>query len=154
PVMYTAQVIKGGVSQLQLSSGAACPAPEPIALDVARLSSLGVIFVGVASVGVALFHTQVDRVRARTARSVTVVLGVDDDSRSMVRGVAETLEPNCQLVFVTEDPERPSVAESRRDGARVLPVDLEKAQTVVDLPLWHKVDRLYLLDADASTNLI
>ena len=153
PLMYTAQLLKGSVSELKLSGGV-CPEPTPVALDLAQLSALGVIFVGVTSVVVALFQAQVDRLRARTARSVTVVVGVDDDSRSMVRAVADTLEPNSQLVLVTSDPSRPSVVESRRDGARVVPVDLESRHAVQTLSLWHKLHRLYLLDADAATNLM
>jgi hypothetical protein len=154
PLMYTAQLIKGGTGQLQLTGGVTCPAPDPVALDVARLSSLGVIFVGVASVVVALFHSQVDRMLARTARSVTAVVGVDDDSRSMVTAAAETLEPNSELVLVTESPDQPSAAESRREGARVLAADLDTPEAVEALPLWHKLDRLYLLAADAATNLM
>jgi hypothetical protein len=152
PLMWTAQLVKGGTSELELS-GQICPAPIPVALEVARLSALGVIFLGVASVAVALFRSQVDRIRARAARSVTVVVGVDDDSRSMVKSVVNTLEPNSRLVLVTEDPDRPSVAESRRDGARVLAADLDEPRMIEALPLWHKLDRLYLLDADASINL-
>jgi hypothetical protein len=153
PLMWTAQLVKGGTSELQLN-GQFCPDPIPVALDVARLSSLGAIFLGVASVAVALFRTQVDRIRARAARSVTVVVGVDDDSRSMVKAVAETLEPNAQLVLLTENPDQPFVAESRRDGAAVLAADLDSPKVVEALPLWHKLDRLYLLDADPSTNLM
>jgi hypothetical protein len=153
PLMYTAQLIKGSVSQLE-TNGAVCPTPTPVTLEIARLTSLGVIFVGVASVAVALFHSQADRIRARTARSVTVVVGIDDDSRSMVRAVAETLEPKSQLILVTENPERASVAESRRDGARVLPADLDRPESIDALPLWRKLDRLYLLDADVATNLM
>lgn len=151
-VMWTAQLIKGGTSDLNLASRI-CPAPIPAALDVARLSALGVIFLGVASVAMTLFRTQVDRVRARAARSVTVVVGVDDDSRSMVKAVAETLEPNSQLVLVTQDPAGSIAQESRRNGARVLPADLDTPRLIEAVPLWHKLHRLYLLDADASTNL-
>ncbi|HEX3545781.1 MAG TPA: RyR domain-containing protein [Mycobacterium sp.] len=151
-VMWTAQLIRGGTSEINLASRI-CPAPIPVALDLARLSALGVIFVGVASVAVALFRTQVDRVRARAARSVTVVVGVDDDSRSMVKAVAETLEPNSQLILVTHDPAGPNAQESRRNGARVVAADLDAPQQIESVQLWHKLHRLYLLDADASTNL-
>src|ERR1700761_3814804 len=58
PVMWTAQMVKGTTSELQMSNGGYCPAPIPVALDIARLSALGVIFVGVASVAVTLFHAQ------------------------------------------------------------------------------------------------
>jgi hypothetical protein len=152
PLMWTAQLVKGGTSQLQLN-GRGCPDPVPVALEVARLSALAVIFLGVASVAVALFRTQVDRIRARAARRVTVAVGVDDDSRSMVKAVADTLEPNTQLVLVTGNPDLPAAAEFGRAGARVLVGDLDMPRVIEDLPLWHKLDRLYLLDADASTNL-
>jgi hypothetical protein len=153
PLMWTAQLVKGGVGELQMN-GHVCPAQTPVALEVARLSSLGVILVGVASVVVALFHSQLDRIRARTARSVTAVVGIDDDSRSMLTAVARTLEPNSQLVLVTENPDRACVTESRRDGARVLAADPDRPEIVEALPLWKKLDRLYLLNADAATNLM
>ncbi|MDT5059294.1 MAG: hypothetical protein QOF66_7660 [Mycobacterium sp.] len=152
PLMWTAQLVKGGTSELRMN-GDACPTPIPVALDVARLSSLGVIFLGVASVAVTLFRTQVDRVRARVARTVTAVVGVDDDSRSMVKAVAETLEPRSQLILVTDNVDQPGVGDCRRDGARVLAADLDTPELLGALPLWHKLDRLYLLHADPSTNV-
>lgn len=151
-VMWTAQLIKGSTSDLNLASRI-CPAPIPVALDIARSAALGVILLGVGSVAVALFRTQVDRVRARAARAVTVVVGVDSDSLSMVKAVAETLEPNSQLILVTQDPTGLNAAQCRRWGARVLAADLDTPQQIEAVPLWHKLHRLYLLDADASTNL-
>jgi hypothetical protein len=152
PLMWTALVVKGTVTDQSLSSHV-CPAQTPVALEVARLSALGVIFVSVASVAVALFRTQLDRTRARLARSVTVVVGVDDDSQSMVSAVASTLEPTSQLILATDNPERSCVADCRREGARVIPVDPARSETIETLPFWRKLDRLYLLDADPVTNL-
>jgi hypothetical protein len=153
PLMWTAQLVKGGVSDLKLTSGAACPAPIPVALDVSRMGALGVIFLGVASVAVALFRAQVDRVRARTARTVTAIVGVDGDSRSMVAAVAQTLEPRSQLVVVADNIDQPVVADCRSDGARLIDAALDTPEALAALPLWHKLDRLYLLHADPSTNL-
>jgi len=65
PLMWTAQLVKGGTSELRMN-GDACPTPIPVALDVARLSSLGVIFLGVASVAVTLFRTQVSPLPTQT----------------------------------------------------------------------------------------
>jgi hypothetical protein len=153
PLMWTAQLVKGSTSELHLSSGHDCPTPIPIALDIARLSALAVIFLGVASVAVALFRAQVDRVRARTARMVTAVVGVDADSRSMVRAVAETLEPRSALVVVADNIDQPIVVDCRRDGARLVSAAVDTPESLAALPLWHKLDRLYLLHADPSTNL-
>jgi hypothetical protein len=152
PVMWTAQLVKGSTSQLQVNGGA-CPTPIPVALDVGRLGSLAVIFLGVASVAVTMFRAQVDRVRARTARTVTAVVGVDADSRSMVKAVAETLEPRSQLVLVAENVDQPTVVDCRNDGARVVAAAMDTPESLEALPLWHKLDRLYLLHADPSTNL-
>ncbi|AGB26106.1 RyR domain protein [Mycobacterium sp. JS623] len=153
PLMWTAQLVKGGVSDLKLTSGATCPAPIPVALDLARMGALGVIFLGVASVAVALFRAQVDRVRARTARTVTAIVGVDGDSRSMVAAVVHTLEPRSQLVVVADNIDQPVVADCRADGARLIAAALDTPEALAALPLWHKLDRLYLLHADPSTNL-
>ena len=154
PLMWTLQVIKGSSSStIQLGGDRACPTPIPAALEVARLSALGVILFGVASVGVTLFRSQFDRFRARVARSVTAVVGVDDDSQSMIGAVGRTLEPGSQLVLITDNTDRACVSESRNDGARIIAADLDQPGTVDALPWWHKTNRLYLLDADPATNL-
>jgi len=153
PLMWTLQLLKGSTSQLQLSSGRVCPLPTPVALEVARLSAMGVILFGVASVGMALFEAQLDRFRARFAKSLTVVVGVDDESQSVVAAVARTLEPGSHLVLVADDPERACVVRSRGAGARVIPADLSRPRTLAALPFWHKTDRLYLLDVDPVTNV-
>ncbi|WP_210085458.1 hypothetical protein [Mycobacterium sp. OAE908] len=153
PLMWTAQLVKGGVSELQMAGGAACPTPIPVALDIARMGALAVIFLGVASVAIALFRAQVDRVRARAARTVTAVIGVDDDSRSMITAVARTLEPRSQLVVVADNIDHPVVADCRADGARLIAAALDSPEALAALPLWHKLNRLYLLHGDPSTNL-
>jgi len=114
---------------------------------------MGVIFFGVASVGMTLFHAQLDRFRARFARAVTVVVGVDDDSQSVVSAVARTREPGSHLILVADNPERACVSDSRSEGARVIPADLGRPDTLGSLSPWSKTDRLYLLDADPVTNV-
>ncbi len=153
PLNWTLQLVKGSTGQLQLNSGRICPLPTPAALEVARLTAMGVIFFGVATVGITLFHAQLDRFRARFARSVTVVVGVDDDSQSVVGAVARTLEPGSHLVLVADNPERMCVTDSRGQGARVIPADLGRPDSLAALPFWHKANRLYLLDADPVTNV-
>lgn len=152
PLMWTAQLVKGSTSTLE-TNGGACPSPIPVALDIARMSAVGVILLGVASVAITLFHVQLDRIRARAARTVTAVVGVDDDSRSMVKAVAGTLEPHSQLVLVAGNADQPIVADCRKDGARVLAAALDAPESLGALPVWQKLDRLYLLHADPSTNI-
>jgi hypothetical protein len=71
----------------------------------------------------------------------------------MIKAVAETLEPRSQLVLVVENVDQPTVVDCRKDGARVLAAALDNPESLAALPLWHKLDRLYLLHADPSTNL-
>ena len=153
PLMWTVGLLKGGIDERSIS-GRLCPAPTPVALEVARLSALGAILVGVAGVVIALLQSQADRMRVRLDKSVTAVVGINDDARSMVSAVRKTLETNSRLVVITASPDRPCVQESRRKGARVVVVDFDRLETLESLSLWPKLDRLYLLSPDASANLM
>jgi hypothetical protein len=130
-----------------------CPIPTPVALDVARLSAQAAIFVGLASVAVALFRSQTDRFHVRRAGSVTAVVGIDDDTPSMISAIAKTVGPRGTLVVITGIPERACVYEARNHGARIVTVDFSRPESLAALSLWRKLDRLYLLSADPSANL-
>lgn len=151
-LMWTAGVVKGGTGDQSLA-GQTCPSPTPIALEVARLSALAAIFLSVIGVAVALFQSRWDRLRVFFAKSVTAVVDVDEEAASMVSAVARTLPVRSTLVVVTESPDRPSVREARIRGAKVVTVDFARPETLTGLPLWHKLDKLYLLAADPSANL-
>ncbi|MBV8293824.1 MAG: hypothetical protein JOY55_18810, partial [Mycobacterium sp.] len=90
PLIWTVSLVKGGVSDFSLG-GHVCPSPTPDGLWVGRLAALGAIFFGLAGVVIALFRSQVDRLRANLASSVTAVIGIDDETRSMVSAIARTL---------------------------------------------------------------
>ncbi len=146
-LVATASLVKGGVDDRS------CPEVPPAALDVARLSILAAIFVSVAGVATTLFRSQSDRLRARFARSITAVVGIDDDAQTMVSAVAGTLDSSDTLVLVTGRPDRPCVQECRNRGARVVPVDFSRSDAFKSLRWWRRLERLYLLSPDASTNL-
>ena len=84
--------------------GHVCPNPMPEALSVARLAGLGAVFTALAGVLIALFRSQLDRLRASLASSVTAVVGIDDETRSMVSAIAGTLNPSSTLVVVAGGP--------------------------------------------------
>ncbi|MCV7279810.1 hypothetical protein H7J88_09115 [Mycolicibacterium flavescens] len=152
PLIGAVGVVKGGTGALETEAGA-CPSPVPVALEIARLSALAAIFLSVIGVAAALFRSRVDRLRVRFARAVTVAVGLDDDSLSMVEAVADTLGRRSTLVVVTSIPDRHCVHAARTRGARVLTADLSHPETLPALQLWRRLDRLYLLSADPSTNL-
>jgi hypothetical protein len=159
PLLWTASLVKGGIGDVNLQSAglknaALCPSPTPTALEVARLTIVAAIFISLAGVAAAAFRAQSDRLRAAWAGSVTVVVDLDDDSASMIGGIARTLRPNSTLVLVTDNPDKGCVAESRRQGACVVHVDFDLPESVVAHRFWRGLNCLYLLSADPSTNLL
>lgn len=153
PLMFTASVVKGGTGDQSLG-GQTCPSPTPVALEIARLSALAAIFLSVVGVAAALFRSRSDRLRGYFARSVTAVVDVDDDTLSMVSAIARTVDRRSTLVLITSSLDHPCVPEARNHGARVIAVDFDRPNTLRALPVWRKLDRLYLLSADPSSNLL
>jgi hypothetical protein len=151
PLMWTAQMLKGDTRD-QVLAGRICPSPTPVGLEVARMAALAAIFAGLVGVMVGLFRSQVDRLRANLADSITAIVGLDGDTQSMVSQVARTLDRRSTLVVITgADDDR--VQQARRQGARVVQVDFNTPSTLVALRLWRHLGRLYLMSADPATNL-
>jgi hypothetical protein len=153
PLIWTADLVKGGNADQSLSDGA-CPAQTPVALDVAQICALAAVFLSVVGVAMALFQSRVDRLRVYFARSVTAIVDVDDDSQSMVSAVARSMDHRSTLAVITTNPDRPCVQQARAQGARVLTIDFTEPAALASLSLWRKLDRLYLLSADPSSNLL
>jgi hypothetical protein len=153
PVIWTANLVKGANADRSLDAGA-CPAQTPVALDVAQLCALAAVFLSVVGVAMALFQARVDRLRVHFARSVTAIVDMDDDSQSMVTAVARSMDHRGTLAVITANPDRPCVQEARAQGARLLTVNFANSATLKTLSLWRKLDRLYLLSADPSSNLL
>jgi hypothetical protein len=152
PLMATAQLVKGGIGDYSLS-GRTCPSPTPVGLELARIAALSAIFTGLGGVVVGVFRAQVDRVRANLADSVTAIVGVDNDTQSIISGVARTLDRRSTLVVITgASDDRVQLA--RRQGARVVLVDFNTPSTLVSLRLWRHLSRLYLMAPDPAVNLL
>jgi hypothetical protein len=131
PLMATASLVKGGTGDFSVS-GRTCPNPTPVGLELARIAALAAIFTGLGGVVVGVFRSQVDRLRANLADSVTVIVGVDADTQSMISAVARTLDRRGTLVVITGASDD-RVARARRQGARVVLVDFN-TQPVVARP--------------------
>jgi hypothetical protein len=151
PLIWTVSVVKGYPIDFSLG-GHVCPNPTPDALSVARLAGLGAIFTALAGVVIALFRSQLDRLRASLASSVTAIVGIDDETRSMVSAIAGTLNRSSTLVIVSGGPDEPGVQEARIHGGRVVTVDFNAPETLKSLSLWRNLERLYLMSADPTTN--
>lgn len=152
PLIWTVSLVKGSVGDVSLGGNVSCPNPTPAALWIARLTALGAIFTGLAGVVIALFRSQVDRLRATLATSVTAVIGIDDETRSMVSGIAGTLGRLSTLVIISSGPDEPGVQEARIHGGGVVLVDFNAPETLASLSLWRNLERLYLMSRDPPTN--
>jgi hypothetical protein len=150
-LMATAQLIRVGFTEVSLG-GRSCPSPTPIGLEVARMAALSAFFTALGGVVVGVFRSQVDRLRANLADSVTAIVGIDDDTQPMISGVARTLDRRSTLVVITSAGDD-HVRRARRQGARVVMVDFNTRSSLVSLRLWRHLGRLYLMSADPATNL-
>lgn len=154
PLLWTVTLLKGGIGDFSLGKAGLCPEPLPTALEVARLTIVAALFISLVGVVAAAFRAQYDRLRAAWARSVTVVVDLDDDSASMISGIARTLRPGSTLVLMTDNLRNACAAEARGKGAHLVQVDFDRLGTVVAHKFWRRLNRLYLLSADPSTNLL
>ncbi|WP_415823558.1 hypothetical protein [Mycobacterium basiliense] len=152
PLMLTAQLIKGSSGDYSLA-GHICPSPTPVGLEIARMAAVSAIFTGLGGVVVGVFRSQVDRLRANLADSVTVIVGVNDDSQAMISAAARTLDRRSTLVVITSAGDD-KVQRARRQGARVVLVDFNNPSTLTSLRLWRHLSRLYLMAPDPATNLL
>ncbi len=153
PVIWTVDLVKGGNADQSLVDGL-CPAQTPVALDIAQLCALAAVFLTVVGAVMAVFRSRVDRLRVHFARSVTAIVDMDDDAQSMVSAVARTMDHRGTLAVLTANPDRACVLEARAQGARVIALDVTRPQALTSLSLWRRLDRLYLLSADPSSNLL
>jgi hypothetical protein len=154
PFLWTVSLVKGGIGDNSMGQQGLCPQPVPTAIEVARLTIVAALFISLAGVAAAAFRTQSDRLRARWARSATVVVDLDDDSVAMIGSIAQALRSRSTLVVMTDNPDKGCVVESRRQGARVVQVDFDHPKTIVTQRFWRRLYRVYLLSADPSTNLL
>lgn len=152
PLMATASLVKGGTGDFSVG-GRTCPNPTPVGLELARIAALSAIFTGLGGVVVGVFRSQVDRLRANIADSVTAIVGVDADTQSMISAVARTLDRRGTLVVITGASDD-RVQRARRQGARVVLVDFNNPSTLVSLRLWRNLSRLYLMAPDPAINLL
>ena len=84
---------------------------------------------------------------------MTAVVGIDEDAVSMVTAIARQSGRHGALVVLTTLPDGTVAQECRAKGARLLQVDFDHPETMGTKRFWRKVNRLYMLSSDASTNL-
>lgn len=127
-------------------------AAVPVALELARMLALATTLTTAIAAARTLFRAQFDRIALLRARSLTVVVGIDEDTLSMLSAIASRMGKRESLVIVTAAPNRRCIDEARAFGARVREVATLDADALRDLRLWKHVHRLYLIAEDPVQN--
>ncbi|PRC54734.1 hypothetical protein C6A85_47255, partial [Mycobacterium sp. ITM-2017-0098] len=78
----------------------------------------------------ALFRSQLDRVAIWRGQSLTVVVGIDDETVSMVRAIARTTNPTGTLVVLVDSAEGSLARTVRGLGAKVRAVNLAELEAM------------------------
>lgn len=140
-----------GSAEARYGPGLACAGVPPLALTAARLLCLSAALLGVVSLAALLWRRQMDLARARAARSLTIVVGLDAASIEVVRVLA-----GRGVVWVVEpDETRPGLEECREAGARVVVADPSSERALSPVITWFGRPALraaYLLDPDSAAN--
>ncbi|HEX5087446.1 MAG TPA: RyR domain-containing protein [Nocardioides sp.] len=125
----------------------------PLALQFARLAQLLVLLVAFTSAVTALLRTQVDRVRVRWSPRLSLVLGADTTSASLLPALAADAGRHT-LAVVTNDPLAPWVGQARAAGWRVVVTDPRRVETMDRLlgrpGRRHALSRLAVLASDST----
>lgn len=155
PLSWTLSLFLGSVENPFGAGGTGqCAAMRmPVGLEIARLLAIATTLGAAMAAAVALSRAQFDRIAIWRARLLTVVVDIDDETVSMIRAISRTRDPAASLVVLTEDIESDAARAVRRLGARLRSVDLADPDALALLPLWNRIDRLYLLSADPMQNV-
>lgn len=124
----------------------------PVALELARLLAIATTLTTALAATLALFRSQLDRVAIWRARSLIVIVGVDDETVSLVNAIAQRRSSKETLVVVTGNADQPAVAAARDLGARIRITSIQSASALVGLRMWKRLGRLYLLSEDPVQN--
>ncbi|MGC3993040.1 MAG: RyR domain-containing protein [Propionicimonas sp.] len=141
-----------GGFEFPFGPGEACVHPAPLALHLARLLAIVATLSGAVSLLLTVSRAQLDRLGLLRARTVTLVVGLDDTSWPVVAGLAADRRGGRRCVLLVEDADPPLETRARAAGLLVLrtpagdPLDLGSAS------LWRRVRRVHLLSGDSALN--
>lgn len=157
PLSWTVALVGGS---LNMPFGQAeypgCRSTMPNALQVARLCAQAALLIGVAGVTVALFRTQLHRMRTRHSSRLTIVSGVETGNLDLLPALAGRIPRRSKFVIMEplDDP-APARAARQCGGMFVIadPSQFTDLASLFGLRGDHQVDALYLIASDAGTNL-
>jgi hypothetical protein len=153
PLAWTLELFLGQAATLSSNSACAPPLRVPVALDIAQLLAAATVLTTASAAALSLFRSQLDRIAIWRAQKLTVVVGVDVDTVTMVRAITGTTGPGETVVVLTDNGASNAARAVRDLGAIVRLVDLNESESLAQLPLWTRTRRLYLLSDDPVQNL-
>ena len=152
PLAWTVALFLGNYEDRYKDNLCGTGASIPVALELARMLALATTLTTAIAAARTLFRSQFDRIAIFRARSLTAVVGIDEDTLSMLSAIATRMGKGESLVIVTAAPNRRCINEARALGARVREVAALDANTLRELRLWKNVHRLYLVAEDPAQN--
>ena len=161
PLTWTLLLFAGEAQETVFGQGA-CQ-NTPLAFELARLLAFSTTLGTALTAAMTLFRSERDRIAIWRTRSVTVVVGLDDDTVSMIRAIARTISkaprwypvvaPRKNLVVLTRNANSGAACSVHGVGAKIRVVNIDEREAMAELRLWHRLHRLYLLSEDPVLNL-
>ncbi|WP_026909786.1 RyR domain-containing protein [Patulibacter minatonensis] len=153
PVTWTLSLFLGSAEDV-------CGPTKPLALQVARLTAILTTFLSLGAVGLTALVSQRDGLRARFARSVVLVVGLDDLTRRFIEILTHHDLDGSTVVLLEPTRGNPFVGELRRRGVRAVygdPTDPEQIRRLLvgrgPLGHRHRLCAAYILTPEASETL-
>lgn len=147
-----------GAAENPFGSIAGCAATMPLALQLARLTALLALSLGIAGVMGVLLRDRLDRARTRRARSVAFVVGANEGTLAVLRRLRAESPRRTLVAALVDDDTTSTVRDSARAlGCAVLELGAIQEQTVRALATGRggrsAISSLYALGPDAAANL-
>ena len=154
PLSWTLGLFVGNVENAFGGDGSGCAAEQmPAALEIARLLAITTTLTTALAAALTLFRSQLDRFAIWRAHSLTVVVGVDEETVPMIRAIMGTLGAGEALVTIAGNADSDAARMIRNLGAKVREVNLDEPESMSTLRIWSRLTRLYLLSEDPVQNL-
>ena len=156
PLSWTLALFVGNVEDPFGETAGGCASAVPLALQLGRLTALAAVFASAAAVLSALFRSQWDRLRARAARSVVLLTGLDAATALLVTHLRAKTPPSCTVTVIVQDPGSAAAREARAGGAVVVPGDPADGGTLLTVVRSGRSSAArtaYLLSPSAPENL-
>lgn len=132
--------------------GEVCSYPTPVGMHIARGLALLATASGATSVMLSLSRSQLDRVAARRARTLTIVTGLDDRSWELVERLAPSLPAGHRAALLAPDLEPATSERARAAGMLVVRADADDPLGGRRGIRLERIDKVFLLAADDGWN--